>query len=324
MKDRLHIYQEIGGRSEQQDSCLGLTSSTETALIVVSDGVGGKSGGQAASRIVSQQACNLWEEAGGRFADPRDSLLGLCRSAHHHIREWGISRNVSAAATIVALYLTDREAHWVHVGDSRLYHFRGGRFFQRTEDHSLVQILVKKGEVLESEMGSHPDQGVLLRSLGSEDLPEVDYDRCKVGAHDAFLLCTDGFWETTSVDYMADLLAMPHSVADERIRTAVRTAVEKNGRRSDNVSVGLALSQREYPSIRGRSLQSILFLAAIYMLGCTVIGAAIWYFQHGRNSALPASSRILPPRNRDLPIPSLLQAKASRSPTGISVSRDHE
>src|SRR3981081_3336065 len=154
-----------GPRDEQQDAAVWLTSEQlGTALLVVSDGVGGNRGGRVASQIVVEGARRLWQKRNGQFDDPWADIESLCRMAHDQMNQQGEALNVSPRATVVALYLTQSEAYWVHSGDSRLYHFRAGRPIKRTEDHSVLQVMVKQGMVSEETMGTHPDQGRLLQS----------------------------------------------------------------------------------------------------------------------------------------------------------------
>ena len=161
--------------------------------------------------------------------------------AHNQINEEGRKRGLSPRATIVALFLTPAQAYWVHSGDSRLYHYRAGQLLERTEDHSVVQILVKQGIVAEKDMGTHPDQGVLLQSLGGDEYKAPNHDAAEITPEDGFLLCTDGFWERTKVEEMAELLFSPRAQAALILEQAVARAVKRNGPKGDNVTVALAL-----------------------------------------------------------------------------------
>jgi PPM family protein phosphatase len=231
-----------GPRDEQQDAAVHFSSpALRTALLVVSDGIGGNSGGRIASQTVVESARELWNERNGRFEDPSADLDALCRSAHREMNHRGAKRGISPRATVVALYLKPSQAFWVHSGDSRLYHFRSGKLLKRTEDDSVVEVMVKQGMLREEEMGEHPDQGRLLRSLGGEDYRSPTKGTAKLTSRDAFLLCTDGFWERTKVDEMSELLFGPQSSAAVRLRQAVDRAVKRNGPKGDNVTAIVAL-----------------------------------------------------------------------------------
>jgi PPM family protein phosphatase len=231
-----------GPRDEQQDAAAHFFApALGTAFLVVSDGIGGNSGGRIASQAVVESARELWNERNGRFEDPLADLDALCRSAHREMNRRGAKRGIFPRATVVALYLTPSQAFWVHSGDSRLYHFRSGKLLKRTEDDSVVQVMVKQGMLSEEEMGEHPDQGRLLRSLGGEEYRSPTKGTAKLTSRDAFLLCTDGFWERTKVDEMSELLFGPRSTAEVRLRRAVDRAVKRNGPKGDNVTAIVAL-----------------------------------------------------------------------------------
>jgi serine/threonine protein phosphatase PrpC len=231
-----------GPRGEQQDAALALTSAElGTSLLLVSDGVGGNSGGRMASQTVMELARKLWEERKGDLSDPYADLGLLCRVAHDKINEEGKKRGINPRATVVALYLTPTQAHWVHSGDSRLYHFRKGQLVERTEDHSLLQVMLEQGMVHEHEMGQHPDQGRLLQSLGGDEYKDPARARAAIDADDSFLLCTDGFWERTPVEEMAALLQATAPSAQQQLSAAVETAVKRNGSNGDNVTVAVAM-----------------------------------------------------------------------------------
>jgi PPM family protein phosphatase len=235
-----------GPRAEQQDSGVCLhDDALGTALLVVGDGVGGRSGGRLASQKVTQLASELWEERKGNLAKPAEDLAGLCQDAHEHINREGAKLGMSPRTTIVALYLTPTRAWWVHSGDSRLYHFRSGELLERTQDHSLLEIMVQRGAVKEEEMGNHPDQNTLLQSLGGEEYVTPSSGDAPITPDDGFLLCTDGFWERTKLEEMAALVFADRAEATQLLAQAVERALERNGPKGDNVTVALALPARK-------------------------------------------------------------------------------
>ena len=239
---RFLIAEEQGPRNEQQDAAVCLTApQAGTALLIVSDGVGGQSGGRIASQQVIATARQLWTERKGEFSDPNEDLETLCREAHAQINAAGVQYGISPRATIVALYLAPAGAYWTHSGDSRLYHFRAGELVSRTEDHSLLQIMVKQGLVKEDRMGTHPDQGLLIQSLGGDEYKSPSMAFTETTPQDAFLLCTDGFWERTEIEEMAELLFGSREQTAMLLDQALKRAVERNGSGGDNVSVALVL-----------------------------------------------------------------------------------
>lgn len=231
-----------GGRDEQQDAAICLAAPDgAAALIIVSDGLGGESGGRIAAQQVIESAQQFWENHHGVFTNPLKDLETLCQTAHDQINRKGAETDTTPRATIVALYLTPTQAHWIHSGDSRLYRFRGGKFVQRTEDHSLVQLMVKQRLAKEEELGTHASQSLLVQSLGGEEFKQPSGDSAALGPEDGFLLCTDGFWQRTTLEEMQQLFRSSATLSTTLLERAVKSAVERNGPDGDNVTVALAL-----------------------------------------------------------------------------------
>ncbi len=240
------LSSDIGARSEQQDAAdKFFNPATGNYFLIVCDGVGGSRSGGEASKLVIKSAEELWNVRGGVFQDPKGDLMRLAKVAHDRIKDLSSEgEKRPPAATIVALYVNGTEAHWIHSGDSRLYRFRAGKLQSRTRDHSVVQILVDQGEVAEKDMGTHPDQGRLLQSLGTQDYRDPSYGSSPVTEQDAFLLCTDGFWERTPIEIMATVLSTRPDQLNAALQQAIRRAVQQNGPKGDNVTAAVLA----YPS----------------------------------------------------------------------------
>jgi serine/threonine protein phosphatase PrpC len=184
-----------GGRAENEDYADFLQTPAATCW-VLADGLGGHRGGATASKAVVEAA----------LASFRDRPEATPDAVRAHIAQaqatLGVLQSTNPAlaqmrSTIVILVSTGRASVWGHVGDSRLYHLRGGQIVARTRDHSVSQALVDVGQVDAHDQGAHEDRSRLLRCLGKED---AEAGATVSGPHalargDAFLLCTDGFWE---------------------------------------------------------------------------------------------------------------------------------
>ncbi len=227
------ISVDQGARQEQQDA-VGFAGDGSCFFAVLCDGAGGHQSGRQASQAAVRIAGEAWEREGGSFADPVASLQKICADAHAAICGMGENPKTSPRSTIVLLYGNEMKAHWAHIGDSRIYRLRGGKVRERTKDHSMVQVLFEQGEIGEEEMGTHPDQGRLLRALGGEAELRMGVASFAVTREDAFLLCSDGFWERTKRKEIEGLFA--GEITQQRLDAAVRTAVQRNGPTSDNVS----------------------------------------------------------------------------------------
>ncbi len=291
---RFLVAELQGPRDEQQDmGCYFSADQHRTALLVVSDGVGGNSGGRLASETVAEVARQLWEKRSGQFDDPWAELDALCKMAHERMNDQGAKKGLSPRATIAALYLTPTKAFWVHSGDSRLYHFQSGRLIKRTEDHSVLQVMVTRGMVSEDKMGEHPDQGSLLQSLGGENYKEPARDMADISGADAFLLCTDGFWERTKVEEMADMLFSRRERVATLLPQAVERAVKRNGPDGDNVTVVVALPETEGTGGANRRRNGAVIPFVVSLCSLLALGV-LWSSLGGWMNSRPAQTADAP------------------------------
>ncbi len=108
--------------------------------------------------------------------------------------------------TLTAAYLDDSNLAIAHVGDSRAYLFRDGSLKRLTQDHSLVDELVRRGKLTEEQAAEHPQRSIITRALGPEPTVEVDTWTYPVRAGDVLLLCSDGLTSMISEDRVAEIL----------------------------------------------------------------------------------------------------------------------
>jgi PPM family protein phosphatase len=122
-----------------------------------------------------------------------------------------------------------------HVGDSRAYLVRAGRLEQLTEDHSLVNELLKSGKLSPKEAETHPQRSVITRAVGTD--PDVDVDVFKIEAHegDVFLLCSDGLTDMVDDEGILDLVERHHDDLDRAAKSLVSAANRGGG--EDNITV---------------------------------------------------------------------------------------
>ena len=230
--------QHIGGREEQQDRVEVLGSQDDQRhLLVVADGMGGHQGGGMAAQAVVESATQRF--FAGPVSEPQEFLEEICLAAHWAIREITATAERSPGSTCALLYLDGAEAYWAHVGDSRVYHFRGGELMDRTQDHTLVELMVAEGRVRECDPEAKALQNQLYMRLGGEKPPEPDFEATVVESGDLFLVCSDGFWcQVVGDDLVSGLggCALEIGEADR----LVNRARERGGSGVDNISLVLA------------------------------------------------------------------------------------
>lgn len=196
-----------GGRRTNQD-CAGWREAEDHTCWVLADGLGGHASGEVASEAAVEGALTAFTSRPGT---DEATLLHTIEHAQTVVRTLQESTPEldSMRTTLVVLASGGGVARWAHVGDSRLYVFRDGYIVARTSDHSVPQALVEAGEISPDDVRHHPDRNRLLRAVGGSDSPRATVsDAREVEPGDAFLLCSDGFWELVEEDEMqADLAA---------------------------------------------------------------------------------------------------------------------
>ncbi len=188
------IESRIGGRSENQDS-YGYTTTPLGVAVVVCDGMGGLRGGRWASTIAVSTILNYLLSV-DEDANPAEALAYAIKLANYEIIRVGQENPELAGmgTTVTALIINNRCATIAHVGDSRVYQFRGRQKAFRTFDHSMVFEMVKSGVLSEEQARVSEQSNIILRALGVQPEVEPEITEQPYLKGDRFLLCTDGFW----------------------------------------------------------------------------------------------------------------------------------
>ena len=187
-----------GDREYQQDQVALLNHGRVNGcvLAIVADGMGGRSCGRKASDQVMMTARKLFERYSPEVDDAAAMLMQLVQEAHIVIKLTAISAEEEPHSTVAAFLINPGgDCHWVHAGDSRVYHYHGSKFIKRTMDPSYVQALVARGEITEEQANVHPQSNILMGCLGTDSDPPVDIHFIpKLRAGDVLMACSDGVW----------------------------------------------------------------------------------------------------------------------------------
>jgi len=216
-------------RRANEDSLL-----VRSPLFVVADGMGGAQAGEVASRMAVETF-----SAGLRDgADPEASLTEQVGEANARINRFSHERpeHAGMGTTITAVYVGEREVSVAHVGDSRAYCLRDDELLRLTDDHSLVDELIRQGRLTPEEAEEHPQRSVITRALGPEASVEVDVSSIRGRPGDVYLLCSDGLTTMLAEPQLRELLLANPSLRDagESLIAAANAAGGK-----DNVTVVL-------------------------------------------------------------------------------------
>ena len=229
-----------GGREYNEDS-VGIKERGQDACVIVADGLGGHGGGKTASTIAVDGISTAWQNT-AKISE--EWMLSVYTKVNADI----LSMQTEACqmkTTCVSLFIEQEKAWWVHLGDSRLYHFVDGILESQTVDHSVSQMAVLSGEITLSQIRFHEDRNRVLRALGMEE-PQPTYGQADLsdGRFHAFLLCTDGFWEYVLEDEMELDLAKVEQPEDWIRIMETRLQKKVNGK-NDNYSAAALFFQSD-------------------------------------------------------------------------------
>lgn len=205
MKIAYSDYTHKGDRDVNEDS-LSVSVKNGVYCFVLCDGLGGHGKGELASGFVTDYVKKYFESC-----DDLDHFLSdvLDRAQEGLLAEQKrIGAVFEMKTTAVVLVVTPERFRYAYIGDSRFYHFRRNKMVKRSIDHSVPQMLVLAGDIKEKQIRSHPDRNRLLRVMGVEwegsRYETSEWEELQEG--DAFLLCSDGFWEPIVEKEMCKLL----------------------------------------------------------------------------------------------------------------------
>jgi PPM family protein phosphatase len=201
-------------------------------LFAVADGMGGAQAGEVASRL----AASALEAGDSDGLEGLERLDALIQEANRRIYDRAVSDpSASGMGTTMTVALVEGMTVAIgHVGDSRAYLVRGDQMEQLTEDHSLVNELLKSGKLSEEEAQVHPQRSVITRAVGTD--PDVDVDAFTIEAEedDVFLLCSDGLTDMVEDEEILELVHEHRDDLDKAVQALVSAANRGGG--DDNIT----------------------------------------------------------------------------------------
>jgi serine/threonine protein phosphatase PrpC len=229
-----------GGRETNQDR-VSVVVAEDAALLIACDGMGGHAEGERAAEIAQRTVAERFWHTQLPMLDPLGFLHLSLGAAHSGVVALGMALplEMRPRATCALCLVQQNSAYWAHVGDSRVYHLRGGELRERTRDHSHVELLVREGLINPGQMQNHPLRNFVESCLGGEPiLPEMAINpRRQVLPGDLLLVCTDGFWANLDENLMVGALADADKPLSQIIASLSAQAVLNGGALSDNASV---------------------------------------------------------------------------------------
>lgn len=228
-----------GDREDNQDRA-AVAAGDSAALLVVMDGMGGHAFGARAAETGCKVILDLFRAAPKPLFDPLGFLHLALGRAHAAVVALGsrLAFDLRPRATCAVCLVQRGEAYWAHVGDSRVYHLRGGAVIARTRDHSHVEQLLREGSIREDEMQAHPMRNYVECCLGGEAaLPEMSISRRQPLADgDVLLVCSDGIWANLKDSDIAGFWRPGNGSFGVALEQLAQRAVAASTPHSDNAS----------------------------------------------------------------------------------------
>ena len=216
-------YTCAAGHDVNEDSCL---CRGDKGIFIVADGLGGHSSGEKASGA----AISFFENnCQGNYTEER--LTALMEGANTQVLKYGDG----GKTTVAAAFIENGSFIYANAGDSRVYYFHDGKIIAQTKDHSVCQASADMGMIRPEDIRGNEDRSRLLKVLGGEEKLAIKKHYQPVGIQngDAFLICSDGFWEYVyETEMEADLLKS--STAEEWLKYMLKRHILRAQNKGDN------------------------------------------------------------------------------------------
>ncbi len=238
------IKSDIGQRRKVNEDAAGyFESKNNIPLMMVCDGIGGHNAGEIASAMALMSIGQAWEKT--EFNDIEEVyqwLIQKITEANEAIftRSAQYEDLYGMGTTVVVASIIGNQLMIANVGDSRAYVLRNFQLKQLTEDQSLVNALLKSGEITPEEAENHPNKNIVTQSLGVTSSVEIDFVRMTIKNEDTLILCSDGLSDMLSLEEIRNVMNH-YSDVEQQVEKAVQEANEAGGR--DNITVAIAKIQ---------------------------------------------------------------------------------
>ena len=223
-------------RDHNEDSVTIVENENHEILLAVADGMGGHKGGEIASSIAITHLSDRFKEFSsvGSKEDAINFIKDTVSEANVLIYKYTDEHPESKGmgTTIVLALLTKEFLLFGNLGDSSGYVVKGGKIHKITTDHTLVNLLVKSGELTEEEAKDHPRKNVLMRALGANTTVEMDIFDVETDVEGIFL-CSDGMTNMLDDEQIAKVLYEKTS-SEEKLTKLIYKCNNRGG--NDNIS----------------------------------------------------------------------------------------
>ena len=235
----ISILTDVGQRrTNNQDYANQYKNKAGKSMVFLADGMGGHRAGNIASEMAVTDLGAAWVATEiSTINEVREWFAEYLEKENQQIHRIGQDEeHKGMGTTLEALAIIDDQVLFAHVGDSRIGLVRNGEYHQLTSDHSLVNALLKAGQITEEEAAHHPQRNIITQSIGQKDELQPDFGMVTIEAGDFIVINSDGLTNMISGDEIRDIVVSDLSV-EEKAKTLVRFANNAGG--LDNITVVL-------------------------------------------------------------------------------------
>ncbi|WP_067194081.1 Stp1/IreP family PP2C-type Ser/Thr phosphatase [Streptococcus sp. DD10] len=231
-------------RTNNQDYVNHFVNRAGKQMIILADGMGGHRAGNIASEMAVTDLGAAWVDT------QIDNLNQVREWVNYHLQEenqkishLGQSEEYQGmGTTIEVVVLIDNQALYAHVGDSRIHLVRGEQIQQLTSDHSLVNELLKAGQISPEEAERHPQRNIITQSIGQAHEVEADLGLIQLEVGDYLVINSDGLSNMVAQSEIYDIITSEITLS-EKAATLIRFANKAGG--LDNITVALVHVQED-------------------------------------------------------------------------------
>ena len=233
-------------RERNEDSVNIVSNLQDEKLLIVADGMGGHKNGEIASHIALDLICDRFKKTSsiGNMEDAINWIQSTVSEANMEIFKYVAEHPESEGmgTTIVLSVLTPAFLLIGNIGDSSGYILKNNKLHKITVDHTLVNLLVKSGELTEEEAKNHPKKNVLMKALGSSQNVEMDIFNVELNI-DGIFLCSDGLTNMLDDTQITKVL-LEETPLSERLEKLVFKANNRGG--NDNISIACLIKEANH------------------------------------------------------------------------------
>lgn len=232
---------DVGLRRINNQDSMFASSDNEFPLFIVADGMGGHNAGDIASYMAVEGIVKYLKNRKAELNSEKNIKKIIKEAVEDvndriYLKSFEVPAYFGMGTTITLAYIYNSKIFIGHVGDSRAYLINNNKIKQITEDHTLVNELIKNGSITPAEAINHPQRNLITRAIGTSCKIEMDFYIVDINKDDVFILCSDGLSNMVGEDTILDVINNnSNDNIDDMCNTLIELAKDNGGK--DNITV---------------------------------------------------------------------------------------